>query len=533
MDCEESNNALIAMKYKDLAKGTKGHSEAMRYTHLEIHPSLILGVLASNIPFPDHNQAPRNTYQASMGKQAIGVYASNYMDRYDTLGHVLNYSQVPLVRTRVSDIMPCNKLPCGMNVIVAIMTYTGFNQEDSVMINKSAVDRGLFNSTYYRTFKEICNKNHSTGEEEVFCIPSKKKNLKLFKYDKIGADGFVEENTKVEQHDIIIGKCMPTKNLHNNTIANTNPSPNHFDYKDNSISLKGTEPTYIDRVCANDRYFKNSNGDGYTFCKVRTRAMRQPVIGDKLSSRHGQKGTIGMVYNQEDMPYTADGLVPDVIINPHAIPSRMTIGQLMEGIFGKACVSLGSSFGDATPFTGLSVADISQVLEERSIEKHGNEIMYNSRTGEQIHTDVFITPTYYQRLKHMTIDKIHSRGSNGPVVLLTRQPAEGRAREGGLRIGEMETEVIQAYSAFTFLKERFMECSDNYRLFVCKLCGMVAIFNQEKNIWLCKTCKNNLHFSQIRLPYACKLLFQEIQAMSIGVRFNTINSGRARGKITI
>ena len=237
-------------------------------------------------------------------------------------------------------------------------------------------------------------------------------------------------------------------------------------------------------------------------------------------SRHGQKGTIGMLYRQEDMPFTKDGIVPDIIVNPHAIPSRMTIAQLMECLMGKACTSIGT-YGDATPFTELSVEDIAEVLQSEGLERYGNEVLYNSRTGEQIATQIFIGPTFYQRLKHMTCDKVHSRSNAGPIVLLTRQPSEGRAREGGLRIGEMEQEVHIAHGIQSFLKERFMESADNYRLFVCKKCGFMSIANPDANIFMCKPCKNTTHFKEIRIPYAAKLLFQEMQTMSIGTRFIT------------
>ena len=236
------------------------------------------------------------------------------------------------------------------------------------------------------------------------------------------------------------------------------------------------------------------------------------------SSRHGQKGTVGILYRQEDMPFTRTGLVPDIIINPHAIPSRMTVAQLMECIMGKACVSLGT-FGDATPFSKLKVGDLTDLLQSHGIERHGNEIMYNSRTGEQLNTTVFIGPTFYQRLKHMVDDKIHSRAASGPVVMMTRQPAEGRARDGGLRLGEMEIECNWAHGTMQFLKERFMECSDNYRVHICRRCGMMATANPEKSIYSCKACKNINHFAEIRIPYACKLFLQEVQVMNIGARF--------------
>ena len=1157
LDVEESNMAMIAIKHTDLNKGFKGSAYPTNYTHMELDPSLMLGVLASSIPFSDHNQAPRNTYQSAMGKQAIGIYTGNYLKRYDTLGHTLNYPQVPFVQTRSGKIVNNDKLPCGMNVIVAIATYTGFNQEDSIIMNKSSVDRGMFNSTYYRTYKEQNNKNHSTGEEEYFCKPdtSTCKQLKPFNYTKLNDDGFVTENTMVEAGDVIIGKCMPQKN--GQIISN----------KDTSVVLKNNEKGFIDKNCSNDAQFTNINGDGYTFAKVRIRSDRIPCIGDKFclpstaevltfdgwksinkikssdlvaqlnpsdktlsfvhptgfyefsqdgnmynvngpnisltttlehkmyvksedesdfklteakdiigkkvcflkhcnrsdvlgnesfnvcdvdaldmaciygafmkrgtldvvnreivlnmrsydtfnmitsilskygksmrvysycvtisdqdlytfcdmaqnnikymdfiqstpsiakaflmhmlqdsnevivckdraddlqyialiagcsadiinvsgrahtvivnwhevdtscyqesmvyytgkvycievpshifyvrmngktcwtgnSSRHGQKGTVGMLYRQEDMPFTAEGIVPDIIVNPHAIPSRMTIAQLMECIMGKACCGMGT-YGDATPFNDLTVEDIANELEKYGVERYGNEVMYNSRTGEQMQTTIFIGPTYYQRLKHMVDDKVHcalpdhdvltlnrgwvnitnvttsdqvatlkndklvyeyplevlefpnykgkmyriknqnidldvtinhkmwvsypygrkkewqpyklvkaedllgkhvkyqkdavwntdvyqfilpaahgqnaqevdmdawitffgiwmaegcahngatvcydtlvcvhkqrvkdvlydavktlrydytvhrnvlkikdkqlhsymaqlsvgapqkslpswvwqlscdqakkllhamclgdgsfipnstksmyytasdklandvmqlalhagwsankglhyaagsnpvkirgkdvvnkhdiwrlaiiktknaptvnhghhkeqnvqveevydyegpvyclrvpsevfyirrngkacwtgnSRGANGPVVMLTRQPAEGRARDGGLRLGEMEIECNWAHGTIQFLKERFMECSDNYRVFVCKKCCMIANVNPDRGIYQCKPCKNNTAFSEIRIPYACKLLFQEIQTMAIAAKFIT------------
>ena len=814
-------------------------------------------------------------HNSSMTKQAIGIYASNYRERFDTLAHVLNYGQKPLVRTKMAKILKSDNLPNGINTIVAIMTYTGYNQEDSVILNQSAIDRGLFTSTYYRTYKEQNNKNHSNGEEEFFTKPETG-NIncpKPYVYDKLTSDGFVPENTFVKSGDIIIGKCMPNK------------SGNSITYKDNSIPLTTNEKGFIDRNCYNDNYFKTVNGDGYTFCKVRIRSDRVPVIGDKLAcfhketeilttrgwvafpeltiddtvasmvndelvyqkpkevqsydfngklynidsnqvqlsvtdnhrmyishrgarkfvleeakdvyrkryyykknvdkwnpslkdapielvisdnkithfwiqgdgqdnedlilnidswltffgiwmaegcattqnrvcfaadkpkvrevlgpicdefgfnvskciyretgvnwvmcnttlhsymehlsvgainkflpewvwflsreqsrtliqgmmygdgdkpndsgtkryytsstkladdfqrlclhagystnkikrtgmdagttgiirgktimrnadaymlniitsqnepivnknyikatdegavdswidyndkvycctvpkgngviyvrkngfpvwsgnSRMAQKGTIGITYMQEDMPFTSGGITPDIIMNPNAIPSRMTMGQLMECLMGKACVMSGT-YGDSTPFTECQVEDIAKVLEESGLERYGNEIMYDPRTGKQMSCDIFIGPTFYQRLKHMTVDKIHSRSNNGPVVMLTRQPAEGRSRRGGLRLGEMEIECNWAHGITQFLKERIMECSDNYRVHVCKACGYIAIANPEKNIFNCRNCKNITNFAEIRIPYAAKLLCQEIQTMSIGMKFIT------------
>ena len=639
LDVDELDKAMIAMTPSDLAKPQKGDNLPPRYTHCEIHPSLMNGVLAANIPFSDHNQAPRNCYQclweetpvlmadgrrlsikdvrvgdrvvtfnpttlalgtsqvvhqfvkptdkricrlettggrtivatedhkfmtevgwmelkdirpygarlaicdhggltffeaairidgynnvriaditvesedhsfiaadgfmvhnSSMGKQAVGIYASNYNERMDTMAHVLNYSQKALARSHLSKITQSETLTGGINAVVAIMTYTGFNQEDSVMINQSAIDRGLFTSTHYKTYRDMCNKNHSTGEEEVFCVPEPGVTaaIKPLNYDKLGPDGFVFPNTYVDGGDILVGKVMPH-------VVQGHNMP-----RDASLHMKSNEHGVV------DQNFQGINSDGYKFCKVKLREHRIPVIGDKFSSKHAQKGSLGMTYRQHDMPFSKDGIIPDIIVNPHAIPSRMTIGQLMECLMGKAACAIGA-MGDATPYNGCTVEDIASVLDAHGMERYGNEILYDGRTGQQIHTEIFIGPTYYQRLKHNVEDKIHSR-SGGPVVLLTRQPAEGRARNGGLRFGEMEVQACISHGIASFLKERSLEQSDHYRVFICANCGMLATANPERNIFKCTTCKNTADFRQIRCPYALKLLFQELETMNIAPR---------------
>ena len=325
----------------------------------------------------------------AMGKQALGIYMSNFNKRIDTMGNILNYPQKSLVSTRLSKYTHSNDLPAGVNTIVAIMTYTGFNQEDSIMINQDALDRGLFTSTYYKAFREHCSKNHSTGEEEIFTNPiNKTSSNKSFSYEKINENGFVPKNTFVDGNDILIGKVMPKKV--NGKIT----------YQDNSSYMKANDEGYI------DLNYTGINSEGYKICKIRMRKNRKPEIGDKLASCSAQKGSLGMIYKHQDMPFTKDGIVPDLIMNPHAIPSRMTIGQLMECIMGKTCCYLGTN-GDSTPFTDCSVESITKILETYGMEKYGNEIMYNGRTGEQIKTEIFIGPTYYQRLKHMVLDKVH------------------------------------------------------------------------------------------------------------------------------
>lgn len=739
----------------------------------------------------------------AMGKQALGIYMSNFNHRTDTMGNIINYPQRSIVATRLSKYTYNTKLPSGVNAIVAIMTHTGFNQEDSVMINKSALDRGLFTSTYYKVFRDQCTKNHSSGEEELFINPKDLCSGKPYSYSKLSDDGFIPKNTYVDNGDIIVGKVMPRKMGGKNT------------YQDNSIYMKSNDDGYI------DMNYVGTNSEGYKFCKIRIRKNRKPEIGDKLACylpdheylttvgwvpvaeltldhkvasivdgklvyqhpkelheydyegkmynvknnhtdlsvtpnhrmyyrsnnsntkyklnkaediyqtvyrlkknvdewkpdysgklpyclilnedktmithfrfegynddngkykkemildintwitiygmyiaqgsvsknltkneymaitktledwvwylnreqsnllvksmclgngdqmkngtlryytssskladdfqrlclhagsscnkllkvekesytnadawvltiitkqnepivnkfqdkyvhyngkvyccslekgegilyvrRNGkaiwcgnsvsaQKGSVGMIYEHKDMPFTKDGIVPDIIINPHAIPSRMTMAQLMECIMGKVGCFIGA-YGDATPFSGCTVEDIAKNLEKTGLERYGNEIMYNGRTGEQIKTEIFIGPTYYQRLKHMVTDKIHSRGSNGPIVMLTRQCSEGRARGGGLRLGEMERDCFIGHGSALFLKEKMLDCADNYRVFICKDCGMIATVNPEKNIYKCNHCKNATDIIQIRIPYAFKLLTQELNTMNVIMRY--------------
>ena len=514
IDAEEQNYSMIAMKSKQDYLQDKNFS--FNYTHCEIHQSTIFGVLASCIPYPEHNQAPRNTYQCAMGKQAMGVYATNYDKRMDKTAYVLNYPTRPLVDTRVMNFLKLNQIPSGTQIHVAIMTHTGYNQEDSVLINKASLDRGLFLATIYHTEKD--EDKNIIRDEIIRCKPdpAKTKGIKFGNYDKINEQGFIPENTLVENRDVIIAKTIPIK-------ENRNDPTKVIKYEDQSKTFRTTEETYI------DKNYTGRNGDGYNFAKVRVRNLRKPVLGDKFSSRHGQKGTIGNIIEECDMPFTKDGMRPDLIINPHAIPSRMTIAQLKETLLGKVLLELGL-FGDGTSFGNLDVNTISEELQKLGYESYGNEIMYNGLTGDQIETSIFFGPVFYQRLKHMVNDKQHSR-SIGPMVNLTRQPAEGRSRDGGFRIGEMERDVMIAHGISRFCRERLYEVSDKYSTFVCNKCGMIASFNNgDKNrkytnndfsIHLCHTCDNRSDFSKVEVPYAYKLLSQELQTINIVPRIIT------------
>ncbi|EMD41898.1 hypothetical protein CERSUDRAFT_110450 [Gelatoporia subvermispora B] len=538
LDAEEEETVMICMSPEDLentrliAAGVDPRADSTEvdpsarlkptpsihtYTHCEIHPSMILGVCASIIPFPDHNQSPRNTYQSAMGKQAMGIYLTNFLVRMDTMANILYYPQKPLATTRSMEYLRFRELPAGQNAVVAILCYSGYNQEDSVIMNQSSIDRGLFRSIYYRSYMDL-EKKSGVQQLEEFEKPSRENTLRMKHgtYDKLEDDGLIAPGTGVNGEDIIIGKTAPippdSEELGQRTRAHTR--------RDVSTPLKSTESGIIDQVLI------TTNAEGQKFVKIRVRSTRIPQTGDKFASRHGQKGTIGITYRQEDMPFTAEGITPDIVINPHAIPSRMTIGHLVECLLSKVATLIGNE-GDATPFTDLTVESVSQVLRQKGYQSRGLEVMYHGHTGRKLQAQVYLGPTYYQRLKHMVDDKIHSR-ARGPVQILTRQPVEGRSRDGGLRFGEMERDCMISHGVAAFLKERLFEASDAYRLHVCDICGLTAIANLKKQMFECRSCKNKTAISQLYIPYAAKLLFQELQSMNIAARLYTTSTGRIR-----
>jgi DNA-directed RNA polymerase II subunit RPB2 len=489
IDAAESDSVLISMKPSEL---TKAH------THCEIHPSLMLGHMASTIPMSDHNQSPRNTYQSAMGKQAMGLYAKNYSKRLDKNGYVLCSPMRPFVETRMMNVMNLHEMPFGYNAIVAIGIYSGYNQEDSVILNKAALDRGLFRSLYYTIYKDEEHRNVASGKEEKFAKP-RRENTRGFKnssYHAIQENGMPAVNSIIQENDVVIGK-----------VTNLKHDTHGYSYRDSSTTHKGAEACRIDGV------WQDKNSDGYPFIKVRAVSERVPEIGDKVSSRHGQKGTCGIILNEEDMPYTSSGLRPDIIMNPHAVPSRMTIAQLMETMFGKVCTEKGT-LGDGTPYSHLKIEDLRKHMVELGMHPYGNEIMYNGQTGEMMEAEIFMGPTFYQRLKHMVSDKIHSR-NKGPIVSLTRQPCEGRSRDGGLRVGEMERDCMLSHGTAMFTKERLMDVSDPFTTGFCKNCGVLAVVNKEASLYDCGTCGVQTEFEVKTIPYAMKLWTQELEAMHI------------------
>ena len=510
LDVEEEEVSMIAMKISDLSS----HKDyCSTYTHCEIHPAMILGVSASIIPFPDHNQSPRNVYQSAMGKQAIGVYCSNFNLRMDTLAHLLFYPQRPLVVTQSMEYLKFKDLPAGINAIVAIMCYTGYNQEDSVIMNQSSIDRGMFRTAFFRTYIAE-EKREARLKFETIEVPDRQDTMGIRHgvYSKLDCEGLISPGTRVSGDDIIIGKTGLIKMEDDLEIDVDNDISNISKRKqDISEAMRPNENGVIESVML------TTDRQGFKLAKVKTRSIRIPQIGDKFASRHGQKGTIGMTYSQEDLPFTLEGITPDIIVNPHAIPSRMTIGHLIECLGSKVSALRGFE-SDATPFTDVTVDSISEDLHKLGYQKYGNEAVFNGFTGRKIDMMIFFGPTYYQRLKHMVEDKIFSR-ARGPLQILTRQPTEGRARNGGLRFGEMERDCMISHGAALFLKERLVDVSDKYRIHVCKNCGLIAQSDLNSQKFMCRLCNaTDSDIAQVYIPYACKLLFQELLAMHITPR---------------
>ncbi|CAE7240323.1 NRPB2 [Symbiodinium sp. CCMP2456] len=508
LDAEEEECSMIAMFIHDLVK-TRAYCKT--YTHAEIHPAMIFGICASIIPFPDHNMSPRNVFQSAMGKQAIGVFGTNFYARMDTFACVMCYPMKPFVGTRSMNYLRFREMPAGVNTIVMIMCYTGYNQEDSLMLSQSAVDRGFMRAVSYRCYAAE-EKWEGKKPVDEFGRPQELRTLgiKNGDYSKLDADGLAEPATRILGDDVLIGRTsvLPPDMIRDDV------GPKRFDRKDSSVLCRTAESGIVDQVMV------SLNKDGYKFTKVRLRTLKIPEVGDKFASRHGQKGTLGIMYRQEDLPFTHFGITPDIIMNPHAIPSRMTIGHLVEQLTGKVGALVGCQ-GDATPFTRVTVKDISSRLHDMGFQRFGNEKVWNGHTGRPLTNKIFVGPVYYQRLKHMVSDKVQSR-SRGPVQTLVRQPTEGRAKEGGLRFGEMERDCIISHGAAKFLKERLFDVSDAHRVHVCDKCGLFAIARLSKDTYECKICKDAARVSQVCLPYACKLMIQELMTMNILPRLTLV-----------
>jgi DNA-directed RNA polymerase II subunit RPB2 len=520
VDTSEEESALIATTGEDLKKNKY-------YTHMEIDPSLIFGVMGNLIIYPEANQYPRDAFSCGQSKQAVSVYHSNHQMRIDKMGVTLNYGQIPLIKSRYLEYINKEELPYGENAIVAIMAYTGYNVEDAILINEGSIKRGMFRTSYYSMYesREESAKVSGTTTNSVFADVSKKNVAGTkpgYDYSHLDKWGLVKENTPLDDKIALIGKVT-------SSITDSNI------YTDASIMPKKGQLGFVDKA------FITEGEEGYRIAKIRVREERIPALGDKMASRAGQKGTIGLIIPEEDMPFCSDGTRPDLIINPHAIPSRMTIGQLIESLFGKACTMYGG-FGDCTAFAtkGSNAKTYGPILTRAGFHSSGNQILYNGMTGEQLQSDIYIGPTYYMRLKHMVKDKINYR-ARGPNTVLTRQSVQGRANDGGLRVGEMERDAIIGHGASYFLNESFLVRGDEYYMAVCNKTGAIAVYNNSKNLFLSPFAdgpvkfhttldsKMNIEnisrfgrsFSILRIPYSLKLLIQELQVMNVQMRLIT------------
>lgn len=505
VDKQEEAHLRIALS--PLKEPTEGWKV---YTHCELDPSLIVGLCGACIPFADYNQSPRNTYQSAMMKQALGVYTMNHPIRMDTIAHTMVAPQRPLVTTRMDATVGVSDAPAGINAIVAIKCYTGQNQEDSVIINQAALDRGMFRSVKLQTYRDEERQNGGTDAErfehigKLVGVAGKRD----ANYDVLDDSGIVAVGTHVKTNDVLISKTVCTTELGEGARRAVK--------RDKSTVLRHEEGIV-------DSVLNVTNCDGTHAVKVRVRKTRTPMVGDKVSSRMGQKGVCGLTLSQEDMPFTEDGIVPDIIVNPHAIPSRMTIGQMNECLLSILCTLTGER-GDGTMFRGTSLEYLCEQLEQAGYDKYGRVKLHNGFTGEAYHALVFMGPTYYQRLRHMAADKDHAR-SRGPIQMLSRQPTEGRSRDGGLRFGEMERDCLISHGAAEFLKDRLLDNSDPSVLTLCGKCGLPAqppaegthVRHKEA---FCKNCGEGAHVQDMRVPFAFRLLLQELQAMSIAVRFD-------------
>jgi DNA-directed RNA polymerase subunit B' len=492
LDAEEEENTYIALKPENLTE---------EHTHLELDPVITLGLSTSLVPFPEFNRGDRVNFGAKMVGQAIGMYSLNFPLRSDTKSNILIHPQVPLVKTHINDVLKDEDHSGGQNIVIAIMSFEGYNMDDAIIMNKSSIERGLFWSYLFRSY-ETEKKRYMGGQEDVIGIPEP--GIRGYPgeeaYKHLPEDGIVNPETEIKSDEVLIGKVSPLRFLGSLDQFITGLE----NIRETSVKLRHGEEGTVDRV------FLTESSNGNKLVKVVVRDLKKPEIGDKFASRHGQKGVIGLIVPQEDMPFTEDGIVPDIIFNPHGIPSRMTIGQLLEILTGKASALKGEAMS-SPGFHPLSETELRKTLEDCEFRNDGKETFYDGQTGKKLVGQIFVGNVFYQKLDHLVSNKIHAR-SKGPVTLLTKQPTEGKSKKGGLRLGEMEKDCLIAQGTSLVLKERFD--SDKTKVPVCKDCGLVAINDRIKNKKYCPVCGGS-KIVNVEMSYAFKLLLDELKSMLI------------------